>query len=446
LNAKTRTNTKSVSDAADSCVISAGEIFPDGAMIETVSSSSGLPRPDLLLWNGGQATIGPRVKHRGFNYEALALPPSLYRATRLPSKCGDYGSARALFEKLTDLFEQHLGLPERECNLLACFSISSWLADRLPTAPGLMISGPNEELGIDVLRLLSCVCRHPLMLAEITPGAFRSLPMHLSLTLLLHQQGLSPNMQRLFRASNHRGLSWPGNRGGVIDLYGPKAIFCGNNAAVNILGAGEIHITVPPTQRKSSVLDELLQSEIADQFQPLLLMYRLKNAPKVRQPQVDISNFTFATRQLAYTLALCFPNDLKLARDMVLLLQPLDEEARGQRYCDVDYVIVEVLLAMIHHQEQRDVGVSALAKEVNALLRSRGETVEYGAEEIGWKLHNLNIPRHRSSSGQLVLLGQDTSQSVHRLANFYDLRCPQDLEADCPDCDQGQAALSKQDM
>src|ERR1017187_6311627 len=43
---------------------------------------------------------------------------------------------------------------------------SPFLAGR----PSLTISGPEQELGIDVLRLLSCVCRHPLMLAEVTPG------------------------------------------------------------------------------------------------------------------------------------------------------------------------------------------------------------------------------------------------------------------------------------
>jgi hypothetical protein len=89
---------------------------------------------------------------------------------RLPSKCTDYGSSRGLFAVITNLFKHHLDLPERESSLLACFSISTWLADRLPTAPSLAVSGPDQELGIEVLRLLSCVCRHALMLAEVTPG------------------------------------------------------------------------------------------------------------------------------------------------------------------------------------------------------------------------------------------------------------------------------------
>jgi hypothetical protein len=444
LNTTAKPNAKSGSNATNRCIISAGEIFADGAMIDLVSGSSGLNKPDLLLWHGSKSTVGPRVKHGGCIYEAPELPPSLYRATRFPSRCHDYGSARGLFDLINDLFKHHLDLPERESSLLACFSISTWLADRLRSAPSLTISGPDQELGIDVLRLLSCVCRHPLMLAEVTPGGFRSLPMQLSLTLLLNQQGLKSNMQQLFRASSYRGLHLPGNRGSVVDLYGPKAIFCGNDAAVDALGAGVIHISAAPSQLQSRTLDERVQNKIANAFQPRLLMYRLKNSGKVLE-SVDVSKFTFAMRPLARTLAACFPEDSELARDTVQLLRPQDEEVRGQRSCDVNCAIVEILRGIIDDRKQKAVRVNELAKFVNALLRSRGETLIYSAEEIGWKLRGLNIPRHPSSSGRQVLLRQDTRQSVHRLAQAYDLPCSQRAEAGagCPDCNQEEPALSK---
>jgi hypothetical protein len=442
LNTKAKPNAKSAPNATKNCIICAGEIFGDGAMIELVSGSSEPNKPDLLLWNGSKAIVRPRVEHGGCIYEAPELPPSLYRATRFPSRCSDYGSARDLFAAITDLFKQHLDLPERESSLLACFSIGTWLADRLPIAPTLTISGPDQELGIDVLRLLSCLCRHPLMLAEVTPAGFRSLPRQMSLTLLLNQQELKPNMQRLLCASKYRGLHLPGNRGSVVDLYGPKAIFCGNDAALDILDGGVIHISATPSQLKSSALDDQVQNKIANDFQPRLLMYRLKNSGKVRE-SVDVSKFTFATRPLARILAACFPEDSELARDTVQLLQPQDEEVRGQRSCDVNCAIVEILRGTIHDRKQKAVRIDELAKFVNALLRSRGETLIYSPEEIGWKLHGLNIPRHNSSSGRQVVLGRNTSQSVHRLAQAYDLPCSQRVEAGCPDCNQEQPALPK---
>ena len=442
MNTKAKPKANSGSNATNRCIFSAGEIFADGTMIELVSGSSGLDKPDFLLWNGKKATVGAHIEHGGRTYEVPELVLGLYRAMRLPSKSTDYGSARSLFAAIVNLFKHHLDLPSRESSLLTCFSISTWLADRLPSAPSLAISGPDQELGIEVLRLLSCVCRHPLMLAEVTPSGFRSLPMPLGLTLLLDQQELKPKMQRLLRASNYRGLYLPGTRGSVVDLYGPKAIFCGTDAAVDTLGGGVIHISVTPSQLQSSAFDEQVQNEIANHFQPRLLMYRLKNYGKVCESRVEVSEFTFAMRQLARSVAMCFPEDAELARDAVQLLRPQDEEIRGQRSRDVNCAIVEILLGIIHQRKQpaekvdrkqRAVKVDELAKDLNALLQSRGELIEYSAEEIGWKLKGLNIHKHSDRSGRQVLLDRGTSQIVHRLARAYDLPCPQCVKGDCPD-------------
>ena len=449
MNTKANREVKGGSNATNR-IISAGEIFADGSMIELVSGSSALDKPDFLLWNGKKATVGTHIKHGGRTYEVPELDSSLYRATRLPSRCTEYGSARGFFAAIANLFKHHLDLPARESSLVACFSISTWLADCLPTAPSLAISGPDQELGIDVLRLLSCVCRHPLMLAEVTPVGFRSLRPQLSLTLLLDQQELKPNMQRLFRASSYRGLHVPGNRGSVVDLYGPKAIFCGTDAPVDTLGGGVIHISVTPSQSQSSALDEQVQNEIANHFQPRLLMYRLKNSGKVCESRINASEFTFAMRQLARSVAMCFPEDAELARDAVQLLRPQDEEVRGQRSRDVNCAIVEILLGIIHQRKQpaekvdrkqRAVKVDELSKDLNALLQSRGELIEYSAGEIGWKLKGLNIKRHSDRCGRQVLLDRGTSQIVHRLARAYDLPCPQCVQGDCPDFAPPQVTL-----
>ena len=170
--------------ATKSRIISAGEVFGDGAIIEPVASSSGQNKPDLLLWDGRKATVGPGVEHGGIIYEAPELPPMLYRATRFASGCREYGSARRLFAAIAELFRRHFDLPDRESSLLASFTVSTWLADRLPSAPALIISGPEPDLGIGVLRLLNCICRYSLLLAELTAGGFRSLPTQLPFTLL----------------------------------------------------------------------------------------------------------------------------------------------------------------------------------------------------------------------------------------------------------------------
>src|SRR2546426_12791893 len=172
------------SSARGSTVKTAGEVFPGGTAIELVSGSAP-SKPDLLLWNGTKAIIASQVEHDGRIYEATELTASFYSATLLPSGCIDYGSVRELSAAIADLFTRHLGLSEPESSLLAHFSISSWFADCVPTAPGLAIYGPVQGQGIDLLRLLRCFCRRPLMLADITPAGLRSLPMYFHPTLLI---------------------------------------------------------------------------------------------------------------------------------------------------------------------------------------------------------------------------------------------------------------------
>jgi hypothetical protein len=428
--------------AAKRCIISAGETFDDGTVIELVSGSSASNKPHLLLWNGKKERVGSRVEHGGCVYEAPELPPGLYRATRFPSGCDDYGSERSLFTAIADLPKQYLDLPEEASGRLAGFCMTNWLADCLPTAVNLTISGADLELGVDVLRLLHAVCRHPLMLAEVTLAGLRSLPMQLSPTLLLNQQGLTANMQRLLRASNYRDLHFTGNGGDVVKFYGSKAIFCGNDAAVEALSNGSIHISATPLQWQSCALDERGQNEIANKFQRRLLQYRLRNCRTLGESSIDVSNFTYPMRRIARALAACFPKDPELARDVVQLLRPQDEELRSRQSCDLNCVIVEILWGMVHDRKMREIRVDELAKDATALLRSRGEILEYGAEAVGWKLRNLNIPRHSTSSGRQVLLGRHTSQSVHRLAQAYGLPCTQQVAADCPDCNQSKPTLS----
>jgi hypothetical protein len=437
---KGRINSK---NATNNCIITAGEIFGDGAMIELIASSAGLGKPDVLLWNGGKATVGPRINYGGCIYEASKLTQSLHRALRLPAQCRQYGSARDLFAGIVDLFNRHLHFSDWESQLLAAFSMSTWLTDRMSIAPSLMVSTPDQQSGVEVSRLLSCVCRRPLMLAELTSASFRSLPLQLSPTLLIHQESLKPSMLRSLRASSYRGLYLVGGGTGLVDLCGPKAIFCSDDSAVDALGEGAIHIAVAPSQLKSPALGEQQRDKIATDFQSRLLMYRLKNHAKVDGRQGEVAEFTFATGQLASTLASCFPEDWELARDVVRLLRTQSDEAREKRFRDVNYVIVEILWALVHDRKRKAVNVNELAKDVGVLLQSRGEAVQYSAEEVGWKLRQLSIPRHTDSSGRQVVLNFDTSRIVHRCARIYDLPCARDIQAKCPDCSTVEVSPSK---
>ena len=145
-------------DANDNSIVTTGEIFPAGQMIELVRSASGATKPNLLFWNGKTSSVGRRIKYRDRLYEGPELNSALYRTMRLPARCSNYDSPRALFEAIAELFERHLGLLRPESSLLACFPLSTWLADRLANPLSLAICCSDEALGIDVLRVSSTAC------------------------------------------------------------------------------------------------------------------------------------------------------------------------------------------------------------------------------------------------------------------------------------------------
>ena len=147
------------------------------------------------------------------------MAPSLSRAVRSPSGISDFFGPQS-YAEITNLFQKHLDLPSQESGLLASFSIArGWSQPPDCTEPG--------DHGLQRARhrrvILNCVCRHSLILAEVTPSGLRSLPTELVLICSSISKNW-PNLQRLFRASNFRGLNLFGNGGRLIDLYGPKAV------------------------------------------------------------------------------------------------------------------------------------------------------------------------------------------------------------------------------
>jgi hypothetical protein len=122
-------------------------------------------------------------------------------------------------------------------------------------------------------------------------------------------------------------------------------------------------------------------------------------------------------------------------------MKPQDQDARVQRASHIEYSIIEVLLALIHQGKLRELGVGKIADLANALMRSRGEILEYRPDEVGWKLKALSLFRHRRSSGSLLILDRETSIKVHALARTYVLPSLRVAVEGCPDCAATQISV-----
>ena len=421
-------------ETAIQVLTTAGEVFPDGSMVELVTTASiNGNELALLFWNGKKAVVNFRVEHGGHIYQPIELHPSLQNAIRLPVGAVIYGTTRELFTEVASLFERHIGFSKPEATAIAIWSATTWLPDCLASPPALLITGPAMDQAIALFQLLNCVCRHPLMLADISRFAIRSLPMHLRPTLLVNQPDVSPEIRALWYASNFPRLFVPGKGGSVLDIACSKALYSGLGEVTDSWGDTALHVALPPAHSELPPLDTREQDSIANWFQPRWLMYRLQHAHKVHQSRSAACALTFPTLELARNLMACVPDEPEFAQALVPLLQSQEQDVLVRRSCDLSSAIVEVLWATLH-EPTREATVSRVADLTNALLRSRGEIREYSPEEVGWRLRDLGIPRHRGRNSMVVQFSREISLRVHRLARGFaveSLKCHANSCADC---------------
>ncbi|MGH9544339.1 MAG: hypothetical protein ACRD23_03905 [Terriglobales bacterium] len=408
-----------------SIIRTSGKIFADGAIIDLVQPVTDR-QPQLLWWRKHLTKVAPQIEYRGHVYQAVDAEVSLLRAICFPTDAEDYGSAQKLFAKVSELFGRYIGLALPEAALLTAWTCTTWFPECASSPPTLVISGPDMGHGITLLRLLGCLCRRSLVLSDISRSGLVA-AMRLKPTLLVNQPGQFRKLWHLLGTSNFHGVYVLGNQGRVNNLAGCRAFFVGMEQPWN---DGALHLALPPARTDLPTLDEPRQVEIAKSFQPKWLMYRLRSLSKVHASHSSVLQLKFPETEMAHNLAACIQGDPEIAQAIAPILQRQDQDAHVQRGCDVNRALVEVVLSSLH--EKKECSVSRLAELTNALLRCRGETLEYSPSEIGWKLRNLGLYRQRNGSGMVFRLSRENSQLVHQLARSFNLNLPP--VQGCPDC------------
>ena len=414
-------------------VRTAGETFADGSALELVTSrcSGGLV---LLLWNANRKTIAPQVEHSGRIYQPLNLDQSTCRAIRFPRNAKGYGSTGKLLCRIRDLFERYVGLAQPESMLMTAWTASSWFADCLSSPPTLLISGPDNGDAITLFRLMHCLCRRPVVLGDLSRTAFFSLA-SLGTTLLINQSSLPAKVRDLWKTSNYRGVHVFGN-GTLHSVASAKAVFLGMADARRDEG---IHFALPPTYCHLPPLDERQEWEIAEELQPQLLMYRLRNFDRMRTVSAREHGSTSADTEVARNLATSVLGDGKIVKSLAPVLRHLEEDSVAQRGCDVHRAMIEVTWAAAH--QDREISLSRIAELTNTLLRCRGEILEYSAAEIGWKFRNLGFRRHRNGRGMVLRFSQENRLLLHQLALRWSLNLP--AAAGCALCSAREDIVSQ---
>jgi hypothetical protein len=169
-------------------------------------------------------------------------------------------------------------------------------------------------------------------------------------------------------------------------------------------------------------------------------MFRLCNFEQVRNPPPKSHSSAGPHSEESVALERSVLGDVDMMASMTPLLQEIEQDASESRRCDPQFATLEVLWVPCHNGD-REIAISRLTELINALLRSRSELLEYGSEDIGWKLRSLGLPRHRNRRGMVFRFSQENRLAVHRLATQWRLGLRS--VSDCAFCHCGKAADSK---
>jgi hypothetical protein len=424
--------------SAERVSTTAGQVFPDGRVIELVVDRS-FKRARLLDYKTGRTIVGDRVTVGARTYVPLRLTPATLRAVCFPNRAQDYGSLAKLFAKLTVVIEDYFAPLERDKHLVAHWQLATWFPDVLPMIPTLVISCPSAAWVAAFFRLLRCGCRRGVQLAEISVSGLRAMPQELKPTLLVDQPEFTRSMRVLIRASISNGV-FVTHAGDFLDLRCAKALLAPGDGLDATLTESMLRVSLVPEERKP-VLTEREADRIASELQPLLLDYRLRNRKAVSESTFDVPEFIPGLRDIARSLGAAVVGDSELSRGIVSLLAPQDADARARRSLLPEVAIIVVALAMVHEARLKKIFTAEFAREVNVALRAKGEVLEYSAEEVGWKLTRLGLFTRSIGGRRGLRFDRDFSRLVHELARRLGITSLPAVFPRCLDCEPDAKVL-----
>jgi hypothetical protein len=340
-----------------------------------------------------------------------------------------YGSTPELFDQICGLITRNSELADDAACLVAHFVFATFFCDCLQLAPCLLVQGESIAAAA-LLRILSWVCRHPLLLAN--PGLGSEYE-HLDFTCLIYLSQPDAKIEKLLAVS-HLSRFGVFRHGSLHEICGAKAIYVRSPSLGSPFADGCLRISVPPARELLKSVDETRERRVLEELQAKMLNYRLMNYGKVKSSNFDVLQFTGPTRSLARSLGACIVDASDHQTRVAALLQNHDEAARAERAAEFESVLLESLIVLCHERKTA-VHVGQVTEIANGILSRRGESLILSPRQTGSKLKGLGFRTTRLDSGGrgLYLLGE-IRKHVHKLARLYTVPSLQSGLPGCPDC------------
>ncbi len=397
-----------------------GELFPDGTALDRLRNNQ------LVLWREGQEEIASGHRYNGNYYVAAALDPKLEELLRLPAGTQDFGSVESLIADLSHLVGSIVELDKEAAWLLAAYILSTWVADCVPSSPCLNVWGPSGS-ETALVELLSTVCRQPLRLAEPSIRDLLSLPRGLVFTLILKAPSEQALRRLLAVASDPEAQLL---RGGRVRNVRYATVVLTTEPIVGVA----LCIPLLPAAAPYRRVDRSEAQQVADEFQPRLMRYRLAQHRQVSSSQFDLPRFAPESRMLARILGATLEGSPHLQDQISAILRSIDEQTKAEESLGLGAVVAEALLALCH-ENKPEAYVREITELANGILLGRHETVELTPKAVGAMLRRkLGLVTERRSSGYRLLLTQDTHTRIHRLAAAHHVLSMLQPASDCRLC------------
>ncbi len=353
----------------------------DGTLVELVEDPKDAGQACLAVWKDSEVQFVDRLEQDGQVFVPLSRKNEVLRHLRLPSAVTPYESVPALLRGLESLIAQCVAVDEKYVPVLADFVLNSWLVDRLEVAPYLSVVGLPQSGKTTLLRVLSLVCRRPLLIADVT----------------------SARKNRIFHCYGAKVISW---------LEPP------DDAALN-----SRCVLIPMFESKSTALcrtDEPKMQQLAAELQAQLLTFRLENYKTVKPAAVAGDEVLRPrTRDLLRALSACHAQDTQRCQGLLKFfesgeavpLEPLSPEHNA---------VLRALFAMIHIGDFSFIFISDLADKVNRFLEQSGDRLRLLPRKVGAVLTSFGFTnRTRTNSGWVLYLSQQDAEKLHQLAACY---------------------------
>jgi hypothetical protein len=402
-------------------ITTCGETLPDGTILDLVATVGQL---SLCHWDGKQNIVLPCLDFDSVVYIPPRLEPSIYSAVRFPGPPVEYGSLETVFDDMVAVFEER-GFSSEVGQCCGLFALGSWHPEFFSDPPTLVVYASEMKQAAVLFSLLGCLCRRSLLTAQLV----RSLPFWLSPTLLVLAPDTTAKTGTFWQAANVRGAWVPSRGGAMSSLACTRILFVNDEEALASWGTDVLHLSLVPHLQPSPCSEQQL-TEIANHFQPRCSMFRLRRLAQINGTSGPETQKQFANYGISRHLMALLESEPAILRKVAPLLEEQQHQSLEHQELDPHRAIVESIWAPSH--QTTETSMAELTKRVNAIVCSRGETIQFDSRSLGWKLRHLKLPRERNHKGKRLLFSREVRSRVHQLARHLEL----DLKdfPDCPDC------------